>query len=141
MAEHARDIMTPEAECIGENESLFEAARRMARLNIGSLPICGDDQRLHGLITDRDIVVKVVAERLDPGKISAGDLAQGKPVTIGADAELDEIIDTMEQRKVRRLPVIDEDHKLVGIVSQTDVAKAADGGASAHLVRALSWAE
>lgn len=141
MSECARDIMTPDAECIGENETLLEAARRMAHLNIGALPICGDDERLHGLITDRDIVIKVVAERLDPEKVCAGDLAQGKPATVRADAPIDQVISRMKERKVRRLPVIDEQKRLVGIVSQTDLSRATDGVDSERLVHGLLWTD
>jgi CBS domain-containing protein len=118
----ARDIMTGSAECIGENETLVEAARKMRDLDVGSLPICGDDNRLKGVLTDRDIVVKCLAEGGDPSATRAGDLAQGKPVTIGADDSVEEILRTMGEYKVRRLPVIDG-HDLVGMVSQADVAR------------------
>ena len=63
----AREIMTPDATCVGEKESLADAARKMAELNVGSLPICGEDNRLHGMLTDRDIVVKVIAKGREPG--------------------------------------------------------------------------
>jgi len=119
----AREIMTPDVTCIGEKENLAEAARKMADLDVGSLPICGDDNRLKGMITDRDIVVKVVAKDRNPAEVSAGELAQGKPVTVGADDDAAEILRTMSEHKVRRLPVIDG-HRLVGIVAIADVAKA-----------------
>ena len=119
----AREIMTPDVTCIGEKENLAEAARRMADLDVGSLPICGEDNRLKGMITDRDIVVKVVAKDRNPADCTAAELAQGKPVTIGADDDAAEILRTMSEHKVRRLPVIDG-HQLVGIVAIADVAKA-----------------
>jgi CBS domain-containing protein len=119
----AREIMTPDVTCIGEKENLAEAARKMADLDVGSLPICGDDNRLKGMLTDRDIVVKVLAKDRNPAECTAGELAQGKPVTIGADDDAAEILRTMSQHKVRRLPVIDG-HQLVGIVAIADVAKA-----------------
>ena len=119
----AREIMTPDVTCIGEKESLAEAARKMADLDVGSLPICGADNRLKGMITDRDIVVKVLAKDRNPADCTAGELAQGKPVTIGADDDAAEILRTMSEHKVRRLPVIDG-HQLVGIVAIADVAKA-----------------
>src|SRR3954468_12153782 len=81
----ARELMTPGAECAGENETLVEAARKMRDLDVGALPICGEDDRLKGMLTDRDIVVKCLAEGGDPNSTKAGDLAQGEPVTIGAD--------------------------------------------------------
>ncbi|MEU8236038.1 CBS domain-containing protein [Actinoplanes sp. NPDC048967] len=119
----AREIMTPDVTCIGENENLAEAARKMADLDVGSLPICGEDNRLKGMITDRDIVVKVVAKDRNPADCTAAELAQGKPVTVGADDDAAEILRTMSEHKVRRLPVIDG-HQLVGIVAIADVAKA-----------------
>ena len=119
----ARELMTAGAECVGENEDLVAAARKLRDLDVGALPICGEDQRLKGMLTDREIVVKCVADGTDPSTVRAGDLAQGKPVTIGADDPAEEILRTMAKHQVRRLPVIDG-HDLVGIVAQADVAQA-----------------
>ncbi|MFD1213472.1 CBS domain-containing protein [Arthrobacter sp. GCM10027362] len=118
----AREIMTGGVECVGENETLETAAKKMQELDVGSLPICGEDQRLKGMITDRDIVIKCIASGGDPRSVKAGELAQGKPVTIGADDSIEEAIETMKSHKVRRLPVIDG-HQLIGIVSQGDIAR------------------
>jgi CBS domain-containing protein len=118
----ARDLMTKTAECVNSTETLVDAARKMRDLDVGALPICGEDQRLKGMLTDRDIVLKCIAEGKDPNAVRAGDLAQGKPVTIGADDSAEETLRTMAKYQVRRLPVIDG-HKLVGIVAQADVAK------------------
>ncbi|MGW1024372.1 CBS domain-containing protein [Streptomyces sp. NPDC002577] len=78
----------------------------MSELNVGSLPICGPDDRLHGIITDRDIVVKCLAKGKNPSTMTAGQLAQGKPITVDAHADAGEVLQTMEQHKIRRLPVI-----------------------------------
>ncbi|ASN53511.1 CBS domain-containing protein [Sinomonas sp. R1AF57] len=134
----AREIMTGGAECVGENETLEVAARKMKELDVGSLPICGEDNRLKGMVTDRDIVVKCVAEGGDPRTTTAGSLAEGKPVTIGADDSVEEAIETMEQHKVRRLPVIDG-HDLVGMVSQADIARSLPEDQTGELVRLLSY--
>ena len=133
----ARDIMTGDAECVGENDTLQDAARKMRDLDIGSLPICGDDNRLRGMLTDRDIVTKAIAEGRDPATTRAGEFAEGEPVTIGADDSVEEILHTMKQHKVRRLPVIDG-HDLVGIVSQGDVARNIDETKVGDLVEAIS---
>ena len=117
-----REIMTTGIECANVGETLVEAARKMRDLDVGALPICGEDDRLKGMLTDRDIVVKVVAQGKDPSSTRAGDLAEGKPVTIGADDDLAELVRTMAQHQVKRLPVIDE-HRLVGMVSEADVAE------------------
>jgi len=122
MAKTAREIMTAGVECVQEDETVQDAARKMDQLNVGALPICGSDDRLKGMLTDRDIVVKVVAQGKDPSSTRAGDLAEGKPVTIGADDDLAELVRTMAQHQVKRLPVIDG-HRLVGMVSEADVAE------------------
>jgi len=139
MAKTAREIMSTNPECIGETESLVEAARKMLQLNVGALPICGQDNRLKGMLTDRDIVVKVVAQGRNPQECKAGELAQGKPVTIGADDSVDEALRTMIEHKVRRLPVIDG-HDLVGIVSQADIATNIDDAQVGALVESISAA-
>ena len=87
------------------------------------MPICGEDDRLKGMITDRDIVVKVLAQGKDPASVRTGEIGagDGNTITIGADDSIDEALRTMIEHKVRRLPVID-DKRLVGIISQADVA-------------------
>ena len=137
MASKARDIMTPDTECIGENDTLLDAAKRLAELNVGAMPICGEDERLKGMLTDRDIVVKALAQGKDPGSTTAGELGDGKPVTIGADDSVDLALQTMKDHDVRRLPVIDG-HDLVGMVSQADVARNLDEEKVGDLVEALS---
>lgn len=137
MANTAREAMSSGTECVGENESMLDAARKMAQLNVGALPICGEDQRLKGMVTDRDIVVKVLAQGQDPSSVKAGSLAEGKPVTIGADDSLTEALRTMTEHKVRRLPVIDG-HDLVGMLSQADLAKALPADQAGQLVQAIS---
>lgn len=133
----ARDIMTPNPACVRASDTVHEAAKRMAELGVGALPICGEDNKLKGMITDRDIVVKVLAADHDPRAVHAGELAQGEAVTIGADDDAEEILATMAQHQVRRLPVIDG-HDLIGIVSQADVARALSDPKVGSLVEALS---
>jgi CBS domain-containing protein len=139
MAKTARDVMSHNVECVQENDTVLDAAKRLAELDVGAMPICGEDNRLKGMLTDRDIVVKVLAKDRDPASTTAGELAQGKPVTIGADDSVDEALQTMAQHKVRRLPVIDG-HDLVGIVSQADLARAIDEEKVGDLVEAISAA-
>ena len=138
MAKTARDVMTGGAECIGENDTVLDAAKRLAELNVGAMPICGEDNRLKGMLTDRDIVVKVLARGKDPGSTKAGELGEGKPVTIGADDSVDEALQTMTEHKVRRLPVIDG-HDLVGIVALADIARELeDDSTKGDLIEAIS---
>lgn len=133
----AREIMTPGTTCINEDDSVLAAAQLMAQLDVGSLPICGRDGRLKGMLTDRDIVVKVLAAGADPADVAAGQLGQGKPVTIGADDDVMEVLDTMAHYQVRRLPVIDG-HSMVGIVAVADVARSMPDRAVGDLIGALS---
>ena len=137
----ARDVMSSDCTCIGENDSVLDAAKRLAELEVGSLPICGEDDRLKGMLTDRDIVVKVLAEGRDPSSVKAGELGvgDGNTVTIGADDPIDEALRTMIDHKVRRLPVID-DRQLVGIISQADIATNVDDERVGDLVEAISAA-
>jgi CBS domain-containing protein len=133
----ARDIMTPNVECVNADETILDAAGKMARLDVGSLPVCGSDNRLKGMLTDRDIVVKVLAGGKEARSCRAGELAQGEAVTIGADDDATEILRTMASHKVRRLPVIDG-HKLVGIVALADVARALPDRKVGDLIDALT---
>jgi len=136
----ARDIMTPECVCVGENDTVAEAAERLAELDVGAMPICGTDDRLKGMVTDRDIVVKVIAQGKDPSSTPVSELAtQGEVVTIGADDPIDEALRTMTEHKVRRLPVID-DQRCVGIISQADIATNIDEEKVGDLVEAISAA-
>ncbi len=138
MSTTAREVMTAGAECVGENDTVATAAERMASLDVGALPICGEDDRLKGMVTDRDIVTRVVARGQDPRRVTVGSLAEGaEVVTIGADDSIEEARRTMEQHQVRRLPVIDG-HRLVGMVSQGDLAKALPDEETGHLVESIS---
>ncbi|MGA8117801.1 MAG: CBS domain-containing protein [Actinocatenispora sp.] len=135
----AREIMTPGTECANFDDSVADAARKMARLSVGALPICGPDNRLKGMLTDRDIVIKVLAEGKDPSGTRVGEVAQGdrSVVTIGADDDVSELLATMTEHQVRRLPVIDG-HDLVGMVAQADIARALPDPNVGDLISALS---
>jgi CBS domain-containing protein len=136
----ARDIMTPGAEIIDLDATIDEAARRLADKEIGAMPICNQERRLQGMLTDRDIVVKVVAAGKDPKTTKVREVAQGtEVVTIGADDSVEEALKTMKEHNVRRLPVIDG-RDLVGMVSQGDLATNATKGKVGDLVGAISKA-
>jgi len=136
----ARDIMTASTQFVGTDATVAEAAKSMARNDIGAIPVCGEDKRLRAVITDRDIVVRVIAEGKDPNNTRVGDVtAPTEVVTIGADDSIDEAIRTMKEHKVRRLPVIDGD-QVVGMVSQGDLAKHVPDDKVGDLVQAISSA-
>ena len=133
----AREIMTGDAECAKTSDTLVDAARKMRDREVGALPICGEDDRLKGIITDRDIVVRCIAEGGDPSSMKVQELAKGTPVTIGADDSVEEALRTMKEHDVRRLPVIDG-HELVGMLSQADVARNLPEDQVGELVEAIS---
>jgi CBS domain-containing protein len=118
----AREIMHKGARCIPEHETLDRAAQLMREMNVGALPICDDNnERLRGMLTDRDIVVKCIAQGKSPSKVTAGDLAQGTPRWIDASADVSEALSLMEKHQIRRLPVV-ENKKVVGIISEADIS-------------------
>src|SRR5262245_28276326 len=110
------EVMTPGVESTSSAQSLRDAARTMREGDFGSMPVV-DDGRLVGILTDRDVVVRAVAEGLDPEAVRVGEVASQDPVTVRPDQALDEAMELMARHRVRRLPVV-EDGRLVGVVSQ-----------------------
>jgi CBS domain-containing protein len=137
-ARTVRDAMHEGCECIGEGQTLLDAAKRMEELDVGVMPICGDDDRLKGMITDRDIVVKALAHGRDPATTRCGELAQGKPFWVNADASLDEALSMMREHAVKRLCVMDDSKRLCGIISEADIATHAPEGKTGELVEAIA---
>lgn len=133
----AREIMSAGAECVRTDQTAADAARMMADLGVGALPICGPDDKIKGVVTDRDLVLKVMAKSRDPGTFPAGDLNQAEAITIGADDPVAEVLATMTRHQVRRLPVIDQ-QRLVGMVALADIARALPNPEVGDLVEALS---
>ncbi len=132
----ARELMHPGVTCVREHEPVRSAARHMAANGVGALPICGDDGRLHGMITDRDIVVRCVARGLDPDITAVASIAQDTTYFVEADAGVEEILETMEKHRVRRLPVIDN-HRLVGIIGEADLAQHLPEHSIAEFLKAI----
>ena len=122
MATRAADIMSKDITVIREDETMREAAERLAKDDIGVLPICDSNKQIRGVLTDRDIVVHVIARGKDPANTRASELEQGEIVTIRPEDSIEHACDLMAQHQVRRLPVV-EDGRVVGMVSQADVAK------------------
>jgi CBS domain-containing protein len=137
MTTTARDIMTQGPECIGEYDTLLQAARKMRDFEVGALPICGEGEELKGIITDRDIVIRCLAEDRDPGSVTAGSFALGPAVTVGVDDPLEDVLATMAENQVRRLPVVDGD-RLVGIISESDIAQNAPAQDVADTIDAVT---
>lgn len=117
----AKDIMHPGAQWIPAHETLDRAAQLMRELNVGALPIADANERLCGILTDRDIVVGCVAMGHDPSKVTAGEMAKGTPRWIDADSDVNQVLEEMQGHQIRRLPVI-ENKRLVGMISEADLA-------------------
>jgi CBS domain-containing protein len=127
--------MTEDPRSIGASEPVVDAARLMREQHVGSLPVT-DNERLVGMITDRDITTRVVAEAADPRTISVGDVFSRDLISVEPDQDLDEALRLMAHHQVRRLPVI-ENGSLVGIVAQADIALR-ENAKTGELVEAIS---
>jgi CBS domain-containing protein len=136
MAKSVRDAMTAEPRSIGASASVVEAARLMREEHIGSLPII-DNEQLVGMITDRDITTRVVAEASDPKLTSVGDVYSQDLISVEPESDLEEALLLMARHQVRRLPVVDNG-KLVGIVAQADIALTENEKKSGKLLEAIS---
>ncbi|OEV04198.1 CBS domain-containing protein [Streptomyces oceani] len=118
----AAEIMHTGARWIPATETLDRAAQLMRRLDVGALPVSDSDERLCGMLTDRDIVVGCVAHGHDPSHMTAGDLSKGTPRWIESTADVGTVLEEMQTHRIRRLPVI-ENKRLVGIISEADLAQ------------------
>jgi CBS domain-containing protein len=135
MAKSVRDAMTQDPRSIGASASVVEAARLMREQHIGSLPVT-EDERLVGMITDRDITTRVVAESAAPETTSVGDVYSRALISVQPDDGLDDALQLMARHQVRRLPVV-ENGRLVGVVAQADIALK-DNERTGELVGAIS---
>jgi CBS domain-containing protein len=132
-----RDVMTSNPRTISRSTTIAEAAKTMRDDNVGSIPIVEGDQ-LWGTITDRDITIRAVAEGRDLQGTTVGDIASRDLVTIDPQQDLDEGLRLMAKHQVRRLPVVEEDGRLVGIVAQADVAQVGDDARTGETVQQIS---
>jgi len=134
----AREIMSPTVGWIDEGLTVEQAALKMEDESFGMLPVCNREGRLQGVVTDRDIILKVVAQGRDPRSTRVGELAdQGEVITVGADDSIEEAIETMKRHGVRRVPVIDG-HDLVGMLSQADIARELPDARVGDLIASIS---
>lgn len=131
-----REAMTPSPGCISSDAAAVDAARMMQTLNVGSLPVV-EDMRLVGMVTDRDLVLHVIAKDLDPHKVPVSDICSENPVTATPEEPLDAALKRMAAEQVRRLPVVTEG-RLVGILAQADVARVAQPESTGEMVEQIS---
>jgi CBS domain-containing protein len=124
MGKNIRDVMTPSPSTVQADQPAAEAAKLMREADAGMIPVL-DNGDLLGTVTDRDIVVRVVAEGKDPQSTPVREIATTDPVTVEPDQDVDEALHLMARHQVRRLPVVEEG-RLIGVVAQADVAREAD---------------
>jgi CBS domain-containing protein len=138
MAQLARDIMTPSPACCGPNTTLDEIAKMMVQNDCGEIPIVDVNDCVVGVITDRDIVCRVVAEGMNPtGHIAASYMTR-PVVCVREDDPLRDVLATMEEHQIRRVPVVKDGGLCTGIISQADLARAAQARDIAELVSEVS---
>jgi CBS domain-containing protein len=121
MGTNVRDVMTARPRVAAPDTPLSQVAELMETEDVGAIPVLDGDQ-LAGMITDRDIVVRAIAKGKDPRGMAAKEVSSGEVVTVGPDHDLSDALQLMAQHQVRRLPVVDEENRLVGVVSQADIA-------------------
>jgi len=138
MATRARDIMTPDPACCTTNTRLDEVAKLMVQHNCGEIPIVDADDHLVGVVTDRDIVRRVVAQSRNPVGYTADACMSQPVVAVSEDAPLADVVSTMERNQIRRVPVVDERGCCAGIISQADIARKGPEHDVAELVREVS---
>jgi CBS domain-containing protein len=137
MGKSVQELMSSNPKTVQLDQSIVDAARMMRDEDVGLLPVVEND-RLVGTVTDRDITIRVVAQEKDPVSTSVREIASTDLVTVDPQQDLDEALRLMAQHQVRRLPVVEEDGRLVGIVAQADVARDADDSKTGELVEEIS---
>lgn len=131
------DAMHRNAEWVSSDTPVSELAERMAKSDIGAIPV-GEDDRLVGMVTDRDIALRVVAKKLDPQKTLAKDIMTPGVVYCRTEESVEDAVHLMDQKKIRRLPVLNENKRLVGMLSVGDVAHATHLSLTGELTRAVA---
>jgi CBS domain-containing protein len=137
MGKTVRDVMTSNPQTIDADKDVTSAAKMMKDEDVGVAPIVEGDQ-LVGVLTDRDITIKVIALGKDPQTTKVRDVASTNVVTVDPQQDLDEVLRLMAQHQVRRIPVVEEDGKIVGIIAQRDVALVAGDAKTGEVVEEIS---
>ena len=136
MGTSIREVMTSEVTACEPNTTVAEAAKVMAKEDVGPVPVV-EEGRLTGVVTDRDIVVRVVAEGRDPNSTTVGEIASRDLVTVSPDDDLDVALQHLARKQVRRIPVVEGD-RLVGIVAQADIARLGSDAKTGEVVEEIS---
>ena len=132
-----REIMTPDAQCVGPDETLVDAASLMRQLDVGVLPVCTDGDVV-GMITDRDIAIRAVAEAKDAGTTKVGEIMSPGSVCVFDDQDVSDAVRVMEEHQIRRAPVMNRERGLVGIISLGDIAVGSSTDLSGEVLKHVS---
>ncbi len=132
------ELMSTDVQTVDADQPAKAAAAIMKEANVGSVPVTKEDRKLVGIITDRDLALRILAECRDPQNTNIGEVMSPDPVTCGQNDALEAALETMQANQIRRLPVIDDTGRLVGILAQADIAKKADEWQTGELVEAIS---
>ena len=138
MSKLAKEIMTPAPQCCSAETTLNEVANLMVEADCGEIPITDASNRLIGVITDRDIVCRVVAKGKNPSAVTAGECMTEPVVVVNEGTSLEDVLSVMEENQIRRVPVVDSTGCCCGIISQADVARCAEEEKTGELVREVS---
>jgi CBS domain-containing protein len=138
MSKLAKEIMTPAPQCCSAETLLNEVANLMVEADCGEIPITDASNRLIGVITDRDIVCRVVAKGKNPSAVTAGECMTEPVVVVNEETSLDDVVSVMEENQIRRVPVVDASGCCCGIISQADVARYASEKETGEMVREVS---
>ena len=139
--EKCRDLMSKDPACCVATDNAARAAQVMKQFDIGVLPVVENqsDKRLLGMVTDRDLAMKILAENQDPGRVSVGNIMSTDVVSCSPDDNCEQALELMEQRQIRRIPAVDRSGRVVGIISQADIAlRIHDAAKTAELVTEIS---
>jgi len=137
MGKRITELMTPNPRTIDQDKPVSDAAKMMRDEDVGLAPIV-DGDKLVGTVTDRDIAIRIVAEGKDPQTTKVMEIASRELITIDPQQDLDEAMKLMARHQVRRLPVVEEDGKLIGVVAQADIAQHASGKKTGEVVEHIS---
>ena len=140
---NCNDVMTKNPACCLQNDTVLKAAESMKSENVGAIPVVENEQtkKLVGIVTDRDLTLKIVAEGLDPKVTKVKAVMTHKVVTCRAEDDLQKALDAMAEHQLRRIPIVDDDNRIVGIIAQADVATRVDQPEkTAEMVKEISQA-
>lgn len=138
MSKLAKEIMTPAPQCCAAETTLNEVANLMVEADCGEIPVTDASNRLIGVITDRDIVCRVVAKGKNPSAVTAGEAMTQPVVVVNEDTRLEDIVSVMEENQIRRVPVVDATGRCCGIIAQADIAMTAKESEVGEMVREVS---